>query len=71
MILCKNCYVAMIKVMSFSKDKHEKFCQCPKCRVETRHIPIKDSALDFGEILHREIKKNIKEKKCQGKIRNF
>ena len=53
----------MVGVMSFSKDKHEKFCQCPKCRVETRHILIKDSELHFGEILHSEIKKNTKENK--------
>lgn len=63
MILCKNCYVPMVGVMSFSKDKHEKFCQCPKCRLETKHMPIKDSELNFREILHSEIKKNTKENK--------
>lgn len=57
MILCKNCYIPMVGVMSFSKDKHEKFCQCPKCRGETKHMRIKDSELNFGEVLHRVMRK--------------
>lgn len=57
MIFCKKCYVPMAGVMSFSNNKHEKFCQCLKCKMETRHIPIKDSELDFGEILHRAMRK--------------
>lgn len=47
----------MPEVMSSSKDKHEKFCQYPKCRKETKHIPIKDSELNFGEVLHRAMQK--------------
>ena len=47
----------MINVMSFSKDKHEKFCRCPKCMGETRHFKIDNSELSFGEYLHREINK--------------
>ena len=47
----------MVGVMSFSKDKHEKFCHCPKCCSETRHIKINDNELSFIEVLHREIKK--------------
>ena len=54
---CMNCGNIMIGVMSFSKDKHEKFCRCPKCCSETRHIKINDNELSFGEVLHREIKK--------------
>ena len=57
MVVCKNCYTPMVGVMSFSKDKHEKFCRCPKCRAETRHTKINNNELSFGEILHREIKK--------------
>lgn len=57
MIICKNCYIPMIGVMSFSKDKHEKFCRCPKRGAETRHTKLDDSELNFGEYLHREIKK--------------
>lgn len=57
MTLCKNCYIPMVAVMSFSKGKHEKFCQCPRCRGETKHIQIKDSELNFGEVLHRVMRK--------------
>lgn len=57
MTLCKNCYIPMVGVMSFSKDKHEKFCQCPKCRGETRRVQIKNSELNFGEMLHRTMRK--------------
>lgn len=57
MTICKNCNMIMVEVMSFSKDKHEKFCQCPKCRGETKHVQIKDSELNFGEILHKEMRK--------------
>ena len=54
---CVNCGNIMVNVMSFSKDKHEKFCRCPKCCSETRHIKINDNELSFIEVLHREIKK--------------
>ena len=57
MVICINCYIPMIGVMSFSKDKHEKFCRRPKCMAETRHTKLDDSGLNFGEYLHREIKK--------------
>lgn len=57
MQLCKDCCVPMIPVMSFSKDKNEKFCKCPKCYGETRHRKLRDSELAFGEELHREIRK--------------
>ena len=53
---CVNCGNIMVNVMSFSKDKHEKFCRCPKCCSETRHIKINDNELSFIEVLHREIK---------------
>lgn len=56
-MLCKNCYIPMIGIMSFSKDKYEKFCRCPKCYSETRRIKINDNELSFGEVLHREINK--------------
>ena len=47
----------MVPVMSFSPDKHEKFCRCPTCRGETKHQKLKDEELDFGEVLHRVINK--------------
>ena len=56
-MICKDCYVPMVSIMSFSKDKHEKFCRCLKCCSETRHKKLRDDELDFGEVLHREISK--------------
>lgn len=57
MMTCKTCNVPMVGVMSFSKDRREKFYQCPKCKNETKHNLLGDSELDFGEILHREYQK--------------
>ena len=57
MMICKDCYVPMIGVMSFSKDKHEKFYRCPKCFGETKHRKLRDDELVFGEILDKELKK--------------
>ena len=57
MTICKDYYVPMIGVMSFSNDKHEKFCRCPRCRGETKHRILKDEELDFGEVLDKEIHK--------------
>ena len=57
MQLCKECYVPMVGVISFSSDKHEKFCRCPKCYSETKHKKLRDDELDFGEVLSREIYK--------------
>ena len=57
MIICKDCYIPMIGVMSFSKDKHEKFCRCPKCFCETKHRKLRDNELDFGKVLNKEIHK--------------
>ena len=50
---CINCGIPMVGVMSFSKDKHERFCRCPKCYSESRHRRVNDDELDFGEILYR------------------
>ena len=55
-----NCGNIMIGVMSFSKDKHEKFCRCPKCCSETRRIKINDNELSFGEYLYRELDRKKK-----------
>ena len=57
MQLCKDCYIPMKPVMSFSSDKHEKFCRCPKCYSETNHKKLRDDELDFGELLNKEIYK--------------
>ena len=55
---CINCGIPMVGVMSFSKDKHERFCRCPKCYSESRHRRVNDDEFAFGEILHRNVIKN-------------
>ena len=57
MIICRICSIPMQPVMSFSKDKHEKFCRCPKCYGETKHVKLRDDELTFGEVLNKELKK--------------
>ena len=57
MQFCKDCNIRMKGVMSFSKDKHEKFDRCPKCFSETKHRKLSDDDLSFGEVLHKELKK--------------
>lgn len=56
-MLCRDYCISMVGVMSFSKDKHEKFCRCPKCKAETIHVKLNDSELSFGEYLHKELNK--------------
>ena len=57
MQFCKDCNIRMKGVMSFSKDKHERFYRCPKCYGETKHMKLRDDELTFGEVLHKELKK--------------
>ena len=58
MTICKDCYVPMQPVVSFSKDKHEKFDRCPKCFGETKHRKLTDDDLNFGEVLNKAIHKS-------------
>ena len=57
MIICKDCYIPMVGVMSFSSDKHEKYNKCPRCYGETKHVKLRDDELTFGEVLHKELRK--------------
>ena len=57
MVICRTCNIPMQPVMSFSKDKHEKFNRCPKCFGETKHVKLRDEELSFGEVLSRELHK--------------
>ena len=57
LLICKNCYIPMVGVISFSKDKHEKFDRYPKCFGETKHKKLRDAELDFEEVLSRELHK--------------
>lgn len=53
MRICKDCNVKMREVMSFSKEKREKFNRCSSCFGETIHKRLKQN--DFDKILEREI----------------
>lgn len=57
MQFCRDCNTLMVGVMSFSKDRHEKFSRCPKCYGETKHKIINQNDLKFDECLHNEFKK--------------
>ena len=57
MTICRTCNIPMQPVMSFSKNKHEKFNKCPKCYEETKHRKLREDELVFGEILDKELKK--------------
>ena len=57
MMICKTCDIQMQSVMSFSKDKREKFDRCPKCFGETKHRKLKNEELDFEKVLSRELHK--------------
>lgn len=53
MRICRDCNVKMREVMSFSKDKNEKFNRCINCYGETVHKRVKQN--DFDKILEIEI----------------
>ena len=57
MRFCKVCSGKMASVMSFSKDKNEKFDRCLKCKSETKHRKLDEKELNFGEVLDNEIHK--------------
>ena len=57
MIICKDCNIPMQPIMSFSKDKQEKYNKCPRCYGETKHKKLRDAELDFGEVLNKAINK--------------
>lgn len=54
-MICSNCYIQMVNVLSFSKDKHEKFYRCKKCKQEAKHKKLSDDELDFGEVLDKKL----------------
>lgn len=57
MQFCKDCNIKMKGVVSFSKDKREKFNKCPKCYGETKRVKLRDDELTFGEVFSKELKK--------------
>ncbi len=67
MQVCKVCNTPMVGVMSFSKDKRERFCQCPKCYGETKHNLLRDNELDFREVLYKEYQEQKSKKQINRK----
>lgn len=57
MQFCRDCSTKMVGVLSFGKDKNEKFCRCPKCYSETKHKKLDEKELSFGEVLDKVIHK--------------
>ena len=55
MQFCRDCNTKMVGVMSFSRDKHERFCRSLKCYSETKHKKLDDKELSFGEVLDKVI----------------
>lgn len=50
----------MSETISFKpgeKNRHDKYCRCPKCYRETKHIKIVNSELSFGECMNKELRK--------------
>ena len=57
MRFCNECGTKMVGVLSFSKDKNERFDRCGRCYSETKHRKLDEKELNFGEVLNREIHK--------------
>ena len=56
MVICRNCLIPMVETMSFQPGER-KYCKCPKCKKETKHIKVMNSELTFGECISKEIQK--------------
>lgn len=50
---CYFCNSKVVEVLSFSKNKKEKYFKCKKCRAETKHQQIKAEDLDFKVLLKK------------------
>lgn len=66
MNICNTCKIPMVNAMSFSERKCEKYCMCPKCKNETKHILFNDDELDFKGVLYVKKYKNSTKKKLTG-----
>ena len=58
MQICKNCYIKMTGVSSFSDGQMERYYKCQKCKYETKHRKLRKEELNFGEVLDKEIHKS-------------
>ena len=60
MVICKNCLIPMVEIMSFQpgeRNRHDRYFRCPKCYRETKHIKVMNSELSFGEYMNKELRK--------------
>lgn len=53
MMVCRDCRIKMVGIMSFSRGSYEKFNRCPRCYGETKHHQLLDNELEFGEDFSR------------------
>ena len=53
MVTCKHCGTPMIGVVSFMRDKCEKYDMCMKCYSETKHRKVDKKELGFREELDK------------------
>lgn len=53
MVICKNCLIAMVEIMSFQPGERNR----QKCKRETKHIKVMNSELSFGEYMNKELRK--------------
>ena len=59
-VLCRNCLIPMVEIMSFQpreKNRHDRYCKCPKCYRETKHVKVMNSEPPFGEYINKELRK--------------
>ena len=50
----------MVEIMSFQpkeRNRHDRYCKCPKCKRETKRIKVMNSELSFGEYMNKELRK--------------
>lgn len=60
MTICRNCLIPMAETMSFQpgeRNRLDRYCRCPKCYRETKHIKVMNSELSFGEYMNKELRK--------------
>lgn len=59
-VICRNCLIPMVETISFQsneKNRHDRYCKCPKCYKETKHIKVMNSELSLGEYMNKELRK--------------
>ena len=65
MQICKNCYIKMTGVSSFSDGQMERYYKCQKCKYETKHRKLRKEELSrlFDKIVVFDKNEITKEEK--------